>query len=330
MMYINLVTVEITDKCNAKCPQCMRTNPNGCTPNNFVRNIDISLDDFKSYLPIKLLKNIKKISFNCPMGDPVAHSNIFPILDYIVSNNPNISIDFPTNGSLRNKEYWIKLASYKQVVVTFALDGIDNATHQYYRRNTNFSKILDNASIFIQAGGKAVWQFIIFQHNSLYEETAKQMAYELGFDKFVSFHSSRFNNTDTFIYVYDDTQHELKIVDTDVNYRNDLHFGQKNKVSSINCKSLDKKEIFIDIEGNIMPCCYHAGSLFATKHIPKRNSFNNYIDVSFESYDTSKFNIKIEGFDNAFKMYLSYMEDLKEKWRTINPPLCKSVCGKCN
>lgn len=328
-MFINLVTVEITDKCNAKCPQCMRTNPNGCVPNVFVRNVDMSLLDFQTYVPIKLLKQLTQLSFNCPMGDPVAHSNIFPILDYIVYYNSNIKIDFPTNGSLRNIQYWQQLATYKQVTVTFAIDGIDNNTHQYYRRNTNLDKILENATAFIQAGGKAIWQFIIFEHNVTQEETAKQLASDMKFDKFVSFHSSRFNNADTFEYLYDNTTYELKMIDSNIKYRTELHYGQRNIVSSINCKSLDNQEIFIDIDGNIMPCCYHAGSLFATNHIKQRENFNNYIDVSFDTYDIQKFNINTQGFDSAFDMYLSYMNDLKEQWRAISPPLCKIVCGKC-
>ena len=329
-MFINFLTIEITDKCNAKCPQCMRTNPNGCTPNVFVRNIDMSLVDFKKYVPIEVLTQLQQISFNCPMGDPVAHHNIFPILDYIVQHNPDIKIDFPTNGSLRNTSYWKQLATYKQITATFAIDGVDEQTHQYYRRNTNLNKIFENASAFIQAGGKATWQFIIFEHNATQEELAKKLANDMEFVKFVSFHSSRFNNTDTFEYLYDGTTYELKMIDSDIKYRTDLHYGQRNTVSSINCKSLDKKEIFIDIEGNIMPCCYHAGSLFASKHIEKREHFNNYIDVLFDAYDIQKFNINTHGFASAFDMYLKYMDDLKEQWRAMSPPLCKIVCGKCN
>ena len=92
---------------------------------------------------------------------------IFPILDYIVLHNPNIKIDFPTNGSLRSQDYWQQLATYKQVTTTFAIDGIHNSTHTHYRRNTDLSKILNNATTYIKAGGNAVWQFIIFEHKSI-------------------------------------------------------------------------------------------------------------------------------------------------------------------
>jgi hypothetical protein len=120
------------------------------------------------------------------------------------------------------------------------------------------------------------------------------------------------------------------MIDTDLKYRSKLHYGQRNTVSSINCKSLDNREIFIDIEGNIMPCCYHAGSLFANIHINKRDGFNNYIDVSFDNYNIEKFNINTEGFESAFNSYEKYMEDLKVQWQQLNPPLCKVVCGKCD
>lgn len=329
-MYIDFITVEITDKCNAKCPQCMRTNPVGCTTNVFVKNKDITLNDFKKYVPYKILQQLKTISFNCPMGDPVAHNNIFPILDYIVEINPSIKIDFPTNGSLRNKDYWQRLGSYKQIQVTFAIDGVTQEIHELYRRNTNLDKILKNAKDFISAGGNAVWQFIIFAHNSDQESIAERISKDLGFSRFKSFNSTRFNQERQFKYTYNKKNYVLEMYEQEIKFRSDTHFAQHNNTNSIDCKSLRNNEIFIDLSGNIMPCCYHAGSLFASQNISNQGSFNNYIDVSFEKYDTKKFNINEENFLTAFQAYRDYMNDLKKQWRVLNPPMCKNVCGKCN
>lgn len=323
MMSIDKITLEITDKCNARCPQCMRTDPNGCAPISYIRNQDITLHKFKKLLPEEFLKTLKIIDFNCPKGDPAAHKNIFDILDYITIINPTVTILFPTNGSLKEKNFWTQLATYKHLQVTFAIDGIDQATHEFYRRNTNFNKIISNASHYISAGGNAYWQFIIFDHNKDQEIKAEIMSKELGFVGFESFNSNRFNGIDEFEYTYKDKKYILNSTSTVKKFRNN-----NTSNNCINCKSKNNNEIFIDIDGYIMPCCYHAGSLFAVLNVDNRTSFNNFVDVSFSNYDIEKFNIYKVGFNEAFKSYNSYMEDLEMQWKSLNPPLCNIVCGK--
>lgn len=320
-MSIKIVTYEITDKCNARCPQCMRTNPNGCIPNWSVFNKDINVCDFKKLAPKEFLKSLDVIDFNCPKGDPASHSNIFSILDYILDIKSNVKILFPTNGSLRNFNYWKKLASYKQVKVIFAIDGIDQETHEFYRRNTNLKKIFQNASAFINAGGEADWQFIIFDHNKHQVEKAQKISEEMNFKRFKPIISNRFNNRDTFTYEYKNKAYTLKPVDTEIK--------NLDNIKSIDCRYLKNQQLFIDINGYIMSCCYHAGSLFSHQYNPNRTSFNNFIDVSFENYNLDEFNIFKVGFDTAFNSYKKYMEDLEVQWQQLNPSMCKVVCGKC-
>jgi MoaA/NifB/PqqE/SkfB family radical SAM enzyme len=323
-MYIETVTIEITDKCNAKCPQCMRTNSNGCFSEIFIRNQDMSIEEFKQALPIEFIKNLKKIDFNCPKGDPASHSDIFSILDYIVNSNNSINIVFPTNGSLREKQYWSKLAKYTQVHTIFAIDGVDQETHEFYRRNTNLNKILSNAKEYIDAGGNAYWQFIVFDHNSKQEILAKELSEKLGFLGFNSFSSNRFNGKNEFEYTYNNNTYKLKNTNIDKS-RNKLKLN-----NNINCKSIINNEIFIDIDGYIMPCCYHAGSLFAHLNIHNRTSFNNFIDVSFDNYNINEFNIFKVGFNNALNACNLYLRDLEIEWKSLNPLMCNIVCGKAN
>lgn len=321
-MFIDKVTIEITDKCNARCPQCMRTNPRGCFPTKFIQNQDMSVSNFKKALSEDFIKQLRIIDFNCPKGDPASHNNIFEILDYIIGANNSITIQFPTNGSLRNKKYWARLATYSQLLVIFAIDGTDQETHEYYRRNTNLDKILSNAKEYINAGGNAIWQFIIFDHNKHQEEHAKQISKNLGFKNFVSFSSNRFNGKDEFEYEYKNVNYKLKTVSAKKPRYN------TSSCSNINCKSKTNNEIFIDIDGYIMPCCYHAGSLFAYVNIQNRKPFNNFIDVSFENYNVENFNIFKVGFENALKYCEQYLKDLETQWKTLNPLMCNIVCGK--
>ena len=48
--------------------------------------------------------------------------------------------------------------------VWFAIDGLED-THSIYRQGTNWKKIIDNVMTFVDAGGKARWDMLVFQHN---------------------------------------------------------------------------------------------------------------------------------------------------------------------
>ena len=47
----------------------------------------------------------------------------------------------------------------------FAIDGLEDTNH-IYRRNTDWVKIVQNATAYIAAGGRAEWDFIVFAHNA--------------------------------------------------------------------------------------------------------------------------------------------------------------------
>jgi tetratricopeptide (TPR) repeat protein len=75
--------------------------------------------------------------------------------------------------------------------VTFSIDGLAD-TNSIYRQNTNWDKIMQSVNSFIQAGGKAVWHYLIFEHNQHQVESARTLAEKLGFVEFVPKATSRF------------------------------------------------------------------------------------------------------------------------------------------
>ena len=48
--YYNIV-LDTTTYCNAKCPQCHRTNPNGLDKQDWLPHIQWSINDFKKAFP---------------------------------------------------------------------------------------------------------------------------------------------------------------------------------------------------------------------------------------------------------------------------------------
>ena len=99
-------------------------------------------------------------------------------------------INVATNGSTRTSKFWEELGKRK-VSVFFGVDGIDQESLEKYRVGSNFKKVQKNWRAFINAGGKATWQFIIFDHNKHLIDQAKQMSKDEGFAKFRTIYSHR-------------------------------------------------------------------------------------------------------------------------------------------
>jgi hypothetical protein len=55
-----------------------------------------------------------------------------------------------------------------------------------------FKKIMQNAEAFIQAGGRARWDYIVFAHNEHQVEEAEALSKSMGFEKFQYKKSARF------------------------------------------------------------------------------------------------------------------------------------------
>ena len=172
--------VEPSTRCNAWCPGCPRNKQGFGLADGLVVE-DLSIERLKSV--IESLPNLERVIFCGNLGDPCASKIINEQLNIVYQNK--LYLQLQTNGSLRSKKWWQELAKKFQnnIEVWFALDGLED-THSYYRQGTNYNKILDNATNFINAGGRAVWQFIPFEHNEHQIKDCLKLSQRLGFVEF--------------------------------------------------------------------------------------------------------------------------------------------------
>jgi len=258
------IHLEITNNCQASCPMCNR-NINGGQDNPLIKIRNWSLDEFKNVMTPEVLNQLDSYYFCGNFGDPMLNNDLIAMCQYSTVVAPDAMVTVHTNGGARNKAWWTQLAYAlpKRHRVVFALDGLAD-THHLYRVGTRFEDVIDNARAFILAGGVAEWVFIKFKHNEHQVEQAQLMAGELGFQHFTLKNSSRFilepsvkvvdrkGNTTHFIEPATDVP--MKFIDKKV------ISAYKDIVSTsiISCKSKHEKEIYIDVFGEVLPCCWLA------------------------------------------------------------------------
>jgi len=189
---ITTVHLEVTERCNASCPQCAR-NLNGGEVNPQLHDAELSLDDVKSILKPEFIQQLKRLYMCGNYGDPISAKDTLEIFEYIRSNNAKMQLSFHTNASAKTPEWWSRLpaAMGKSHYVVFSVDGLEDTNH-LYRQGTVWKKIMENAAAFIQAGGRARWDYIVFGHNEHQVEEARALAEKMGFEKFNVKKSNRF------------------------------------------------------------------------------------------------------------------------------------------
>lgn len=329
MYKVTQLDIGLTNKCNAGCPQCARTDENTFKAQPYLDLVELSLSDIKSIIPPNQCSKIETISLCGSFGDPLVAKDVLKIISYFYECNPLMKIFIATNGSMRTKKFWYQLAKLlqkKNAEVTFGIDGITQKQHEKYRVNTNLNKIFNNAEILKMHGVIIKWQYLVFDYNKDDIEKARQLAKEKKFDQFFTLVSERPPLKDFQIPkgMLPNGREQSNPWDKEVDY--------------VDCIAKNNQEVHITAYGEVIPCCYLDHMLSAKKYyksIIHTTKFQNanplIIKKSGEDINTLFDNLDI--FDGK-----KYTVDgvIKNVWwdkllnNQMNINKCKVVCGKCN
>lgn len=282
---IELVHLELTTRCNALCPMCRRTAFGGVAPGLAMR--DLSSSEIKAIFAPDFVRQLRQIDLCGVHGDPVAARSFNQALAWFRQVNPGLAIEVYTNGALRPARWWADLARGSPMLkVVFAIDGLGD-THEIYRRGASFDKVAENARAFIDAGGRAQWDFLVFRHNEHQVDEARRRAREWGFTAFVPKFSGRFyrrfyendpqfaddEKADRFP-IHDRHGQIVGTLEPSSNpaYVNPVfagmaeHFARDGSLlphwdkTDICCSAIDSHSIFVAADGTVFPCCWTYGA----------------------------------------------------------------------
>jgi len=177
---------------------CARNLSGGATNPNLPL-VELSLDDIKKILLPEFVARLDQIYACGNYGDPIVARDCLGIFSYLRDCNPELNLCMHSNGSARRTDWWRQLAEILKIgphYVRFGIDGLKDTNH-LYRRGTRWETIMQNAQTFIDAGGRAEWDFLVFRHNEHQVESARKLADEMGFAKFYVRKTGRFKKNDS-------------------------------------------------------------------------------------------------------------------------------------
>jgi MoaA/NifB/PqqE/SkfB family radical SAM enzyme len=253
---IKVLHLEPTDVCQAACALCARE-----TDTNFKkdRQHHLTMDQILRVFDQEKIRQLDKMFMCGNYGDPAAGKHTLDIFQEFRKINPNIVLGMNTNGGLQTTFWWYELAkimNQSQDYVVFSIDGLES-TNATYRQNVVWNKVMSNARSFIEAGGSAHWDMLVYQHNQHEVDECEQLARTLGFKWFRAKVSKRgFTDKLKFPTGWNPSQ---------------LQSAQ------VRCHALTEQSTYIDAQGRESPCCWLGSRQrdFVTDFESVRTSWNS-------------------------------------------------------
>jgi sulfatase maturation enzyme AslB (radical SAM superfamily) len=257
-------------------------------------------------------------------------TDILEILRYCYVKWPNVELLIYTNGGIRSTKWWTELGdktNYNNLTVQFAIDGLEDTNH-IYRRNVPYSKVIENAKAFIDAGGKAFWQMIRFKHNMHQFQEAEQISKDMGFRFFRLIDDGRNHG-----YVFDKDE-GYWILPAEENFVNQKLIPdptqpitsslmeiknfeiEKSKWLSSNrqlsCNTKIMNRVYLAANGEMFPCCYIG--YYPTQYKKWYTNFNRVIG-----------NVENNALEVGFEKAISWFDAVEESWKETNEILSRCL-----
>lgn len=273
--------LEVTSHCNLSCPMCARNVFGGARSPNLEPE-HMSLARFSAIVPGGLLEQLETLLLCGNYGDPAVAPDTLPILESARRHNSGLQLIVHSHGSARSPRWWRALAGLG-VRCVFGIDGLED-TNAVYRRGARWSQIIDNVRAFVDAGGRARWQYLVFGHNQHQVEAARALAAELGVERFKVKHTHRFYKS-SFVPrgpdgrpdptraprypILDDEGREIGALEPAtaetvegsafaeaLGKSGGSGFRKLREAAPVDCKVLDPASVYVSADGLVFPCCW--------------------------------------------------------------------------
>ena len=338
------VHVEPTSKCQCLCPQCARST-NGIL-NPLLPLQHLPYETFLRFFTSDVCRRLHSVYFCGNYGDPNMYPHLPRALKYLREQGLR-SLRVFTNGNARAVQWWADLARLLQEPhdrVIFSIDGLAD-TNSIYRINSQWDLIMANARAFIEAGGLARWEFLLFEHNKHQVQEAMALAQTMGFKEFKLKKTKRFTQGASF--EKNSFQTVLRVDSMGARQGFEIQMAEEQREervtyaqlveeyggltryfakTEIQCKALQVRSLYLDFKGAVWPCCWMGAPRFGNIATdPLNKEFAQHIRWRWgETFNSVEHHELSEILEHEW-----FREQLKRSWQkptAENPRL--SVCGR--
>lgn len=342
---ITTIHLEVTQNCQASCPMCDR-NQNGGALNPHIDLSELTIDDCKKIFEPEFIKQLKTMYMCGNLGDPIVARDTLEIFQYFRDHNPTMWLSMNTNAGAKSQDWWTQLAKIigKHGAVIFSVDGLEDTNHMY-RQGVQWHIVERSMRAFVNAGGRARWDFLIFEHNQHQIDKAKALSEEIGFEKFVAKKTGRFVTANTtpkesHQAVNRKGEETTELKKPDEKFVNsalkkqtliEIKYGSMDNYyeqTPIRCKVKDEGSLFITAEGLALPCCWTAGRMYKWwNQNPKTEQIWKFIEYAGGK---DAINAKIHGLEKVFDTEI--FDRIEDSWQensydTGRLKVCAMKCG---
>lgn len=281
------IQISLSTRCNIHCKFCLKEVME--RKYGFVENINMPVNLFHKIVDDEC--NFKAMHLCSNRGEALVHPQITDILKY--GKKKNKRIEFVTNASFKNTSWWSELANIfdERDCVIFPLDGVGNKSHNKHR-GSDFYTVLRNIEAYINAGGHAIWRYIIFEHNQHQVELARKLSENIG-SNFISMFSHTYDN-------------ELRKPNIERKLNNKIYFP------------CDNKNYYVNVKGQLFPCCFMA-NIYGNEPL-RINHYEKKLIAIYEK-EEEMLNIK----NNDIQYIADHSEFFKEAMKKYSN-VCKGSC----
>ncbi len=134
-----IINLEIMSKCNLKCTHCKLQHQSTHAQDEFMslEKFKICIDKIENFV-----KNAKEFMFSSV--EPLIHPNLFEMMDYVASKNPNIEFPIQTNSMFLDGSVIEKMAVRNVPWISVSLDGAVEEKMSFFKVGTKSKIVVSN------------------------------------------------------------------------------------------------------------------------------------------------------------------------------------------
>ncbi|MGB9735571.1 MAG: radical SAM/SPASM domain-containing protein [bacterium] len=146
LRFPKLISVELTNACNARCIMCPREQ--------LTRKIgNISMDVIKKLCNDSAGKPLRKINL-FGFGESLLHPRLIDIIKYVKKSLPDVELNLSTNAQLLDDRLATELLSSGIDRINIDIDGFTKQTYEQIRKQLNFDTVIENTKNLIDKRNK--------------------------------------------------------------------------------------------------------------------------------------------------------------------------------